>query len=140
MLAVLQRLFRQLVMRPHRRHHRDSINIGRRTHLCAIGSGFDFGIGLRQPLEHLRALVADNFHLASRGAMEISHNVGTPVTVTNDTHSNHAFRLFGFRRFFPDGLSKALRGGALSKLRRRNTLLSGFATEFSSRAISTSAW
>ena len=84
-LAVLQRGFRQLVVRPDRSDDGDGVDLGRRDHLRGVRSHLDSGISLLRALSRGWADLRDCEHLGTLQTREVPDDVWSPIAVTNHT-------------------------------------------------------
>ena len=84
-LAILQRSFCQLIVRPDRSDDGDGVDRSRRDHLRGVSSNVDSRIGPLRALPCGRARLRNGKHLGMLQTREVPHDVWSPVAVPNYT-------------------------------------------------------
>ncbi len=84
-LAVLESSLGQLIMRPHRGDHGDHVDFSRQDDVRGVCRDQDAGISLLRALAGRRADLRDCYYLGTLQTRKISHDVWSPIAVTNYT-------------------------------------------------------
>ena len=88
-LPLFQDFFGKLKVRKYRGRDADGVDIGILDQFVAVCGDLHAGISLPYFLEGLLVHIADHVHLGVFGTVEVSHQVRTPVAVSDNAHSYH---------------------------------------------------
>ena len=89
MFPMFKSRFGQPEMRPDWSNDGHQINPIRRDKLTLVGGNFQIGVRSPNSLERFGALVAHELHFAAVELHQISDYIGSPITESDDTDSNH---------------------------------------------------
>src|SRR6516162_130529 len=76
-------------MRPNGRDHGNCVDLGRQKHLGKVGRDRHVRIGPPRAHERGLVLVTHDYDFAVVDAVEVSHDVRTPIAVADDADANH---------------------------------------------------
>src|ERR1700674_1846701 len=100
MFPMLERGLGDLVVSPYGSNHRHGVDVGRFENREGICCYFDRGVVAFGPLEGIRVLVTKHLDARVILSMKIPDDVGTPISVSNNSDSYHGsparnLRIFG---------------------------------------------
>src|SRR5262245_8334852 len=87
MLAVLKGSLCKIVVCPNGRHYSDCINVGRCDDISMVGGDGHVRVGLSYPLKCFVTVVTHRNNSGPLLAMKVSDDIGAPVPVADDSHS-----------------------------------------------------
>ena len=90
MLAALQRLHGQIEVRMHRRRDRDGVDLRVVQQIAKVGRDLDRGVAQPDLIQPLLPHIAHRNQLSLCYLKQIANQVGTPVSISDDSYVNHA--------------------------------------------------
>src|SRR5260221_13893583 len=99
MFSMLGRGLGDLVVSPYRRNYRHRVDVSRLENRVRIGRYFDGRVGAVGPRERMQVHVTKHLDASVILSVKISHDVGAPISVSNDSDSNHRSPAMNLRNF-----------------------------------------
>src|SRR2546429_3256213 len=88
MLAVFERRFRQLEVRPDRRDNRHGVDVRRAQYLAEVRRQVYGRISFLRTLQRRGTPIADRYELAALERIEVPDDIRTPIAEANHTNAN----------------------------------------------------